>query len=367
MTLTAHIPVESRAAECDALVRGWLDTDLDAWTRRVVVRHFDPLTGSPYWLRRAAELDFDPRDLTRYGQLAAFGPFSVEILRGMDPTDLVPLAVPRPLTGRIWDTGGTTGTPCRLFYTPDMLRHRGTWRRWSFVTEGFLPHRTWLQATPTGQHLIGNGAWETTELHDGRAYAIDRDPRRVKRLIRAGRPADAQEYTTHLLEQIADVLALGRVDYVNTTPALFQSLLRRFPELVAPLKGARLSGTQLSADMYRDFTAAMDDGVCGRSYGNAFGNAAGPPVERNAELMPYVPNFPQVAMSAVDKGDWSRVIEYGKTGQVRLTVLHDDLFLPNILERDQALRYDPKGKWPSDGVANATPLQTTSSAPEGLY
>ncbi|MFF4802835.1 arylcarboxylate reductase [Streptomyces sp. NPDC001351] len=367
MTLTAHTAIESRATECDALVRGWLDTDLDAWTRRVVARHFDPVTGSPYWLRRAAELDFDPRDLTRYDQLTAFGPFPVEVLRGMDPTDLVPLSVPRPLTGRIWDTGGTTGTPCRLFYTPDMLLHRGAWRRWSFVTEGFLPHRTWLQATPTGPHLIGNGVWETAELYDGRTYAIDMDPRWVKRLIRAGRLADAQEYTTHLLEQIADVLAPGRVDYVNTTPAVFQALIRRFPELVAPLKGVRLSGTQLSADMYRDFTAAMDDGICGRSYGNTFGNAAGLPVQQNAELMPYVPNFPQVTMTVVHKGDWPKVIEYGKTGQVRLTVLHDDLFLPNILERDQALRYDPKGKWPSDGVANVTPLQTTSSAPEGLY
>ncbi|MGW3121532.1 arylcarboxylate reductase [Streptomyces sp. NPDC001107] len=367
MTLTARTPVESRATECDALVRGWLDTDLDAWTRRTVARHFDPLTGSPYWLRRAAELDFDPRDLTRYDQLTAFGPFPVDVLRSMDPTDLVPLSVPRPLTGRIWDTGGTTGTPCRLFYTPDMLLHRGAWRRWSFVTEGFLPHRTWLQATPTGPHLIGNGVWETTELYDGRTYAIDMDPRWVKRLIRAGRPADAQEYTTHLLEQIADVLAPGRVDYVNTTPAVFQALIRRFPELVAPLKGVRLSGTQLSADMYRGFTAAMDDGICGRSYGNTFGNAAGLPVEQKAELMPYVPNFPQVTMAVVDKRDWSKVIEYGMTGQVRLTVLHDDLFLPNILERDQALRYDPKGKWPSDGVANVTPLQTTSSAPEGLY
>ncbi len=63
------------------------------------------------------------------------------------------------------------------------------------------------------------------------------DPRWVKRLIRVGRPADAQEYTRHLLEQIADVLAPDQVDDVNTTPAVFQALIRRFPELVAPLKG----------------------------------------------------------------------------------------------------------------------------------
>ncbi|WBB80347.1 hypothetical protein O7606_02910 [Micromonospora sp. WMMD882] len=355
------------ADACDALVDRCLATDLDEWTRRVVRRHFDPRTGSPYWLRRAADLDFDPRDLTRYDQLTAFGPFPVDVLRAQDPADLVPLAVPRPLTGRVWDSGGTTGTPCRVFYTPRMLLHRGAWRRWSFVTEGFRPGRAWLQATPTGPHLIGNGVWESADLHQGLVYAIDMDPRWVKSLIRAGRLADANDYSAHLVDQIADVLRGGRVHYLTTTPAVFQILARRHPGPVAALDGVRLSGTQISPGMFRDFTKALDGGICGRSYGNTFGNAAGLPPEQEGEILPYVPNYPQVTMSVVDRADWSTTVGYGATGQVRLTVLHDDLFLPNILERDQALRYDTGAAWPCDGVANVRPLQITSTAPEGLY
>ncbi|MFI1865160.1 arylcarboxylate reductase [Streptomyces jumonjinensis] len=353
--------------ECEALIGQWLATDIDRWTRRVIARHFHPATGSPYWLRRAAGLGFDPRDITRYDELTAFGPFPLEVLRRQDPAELVPLAVPRPLTGRIWDTGGTTGPPCRLFYTPEMLLHRGVWRRWSFVSEGFEPGRDWLQATPTGPHLIGNGVWEVSGLFTGRVYAIDMDPRWVKRLIRGGRLTEAAEYTSHLLEQLADVLDGGGIHYLNTTPALFQALVRRFPELVGSLDGVRLSGTRLSPDMYREFTAALRGGICGRSYGNTFGNAAGLPVEQNGELMPYVPNYPQVTMAVVRGDDWSATVAPGGTGQVRLTVLHDDLFLPNILERDQALRYVRGGTWPSDGLANVAPLQLMSSAPEGLY
>jgi hypothetical protein len=356
-----------RGGECDALIKDYLATDLDAWTRRVIQRHFHPETGSPYWLRRAAELDFEPRDITRYDELTAFGPFPLEILRVQDPADLVPLAVERPLVGRIWDTGGTTGTPCRLFYTPDMLLHRGAWRRWSFVNEGFAPERGWLQATPTGPHLIGNGVWEASELYGGQVYAIDMDPRWVKRLIRSGRLADAGDYSNHLVEQIADVLRGGRVQYVNTTPALLQILLRQFPDLVSALDGVRLSGTQLSPDMYRDFVAGLNGGICGRSYGNTFGNAAGLPAERDGELLPHVPNYPQVTMAVVKKDDWSTTVNHGALGQVRLTVLHEDLFLPNVLERDQALRHDTGDEWPCDGVANIRPLQMTSTAPEGLY
>jgi len=356
-----------RGAECDALVKDWLASDLDQWTRKVVRRHFDPEAGSPYWLRRAAGLDFDPQDIRHYDELAAFGSFPVEILRDQDPADLVPLAVPRPLTGRIWETGGTTGTPSRVFYTPDMLLHRGAWRRWSFVSEGFAPDRTWLQATPTGPHLIGNGVWEAAELYAGQVYAIDMDPRWVKRLIRASRLADANEYTTHLLQQIVEVLGQGRVQYLNTTPAIFRVLHQRFPDLIGALDGVRLSGTQISPDMYRDFVAALRGGICGRTYGNTFGNAAGLPVRQDAELLPYAPNYPQVTMAVVRRDDWSMTVDYGAAGQVRLTVLHEDLFLPNILERDQALRYDCSDDWPCDGVANVRPLQMTSSAPEGLY
>ncbi|XVQ90082.1 hypothetical protein ACQP2K_22520 [Microbispora siamensis] len=355
----------------DEMTARWLQTDLDAWTRYVVRRHFDPHTGTPFWLKRAAGLPFDPLDITRYEDLRELGPFPLPLLRDLDPEDLVPLAVPRPLVGRVWESGGTTGDPCRVFYTPRMIAHRGVWRRWSFVNEGFLPGRSWIQATPTGPHLIGNGWWELSELYGSRVYGIDMDPRWIKRLLREGRLEEAERYTGHVVEQIATILRTQRVDHVNTTPALLQALLRREPELVAGLSGVRLSGTQITTAMWRSFRAALaggtGQGVVGLSYGNTFGNAASLPAERDGALLPYVPNYPQVTMTVVDKHDWRRTLPYGGLGQVMLTVLHEDLFLPNVLERDQALRFDTGGRWPVDGVANVRPLQVSRQAPEGIY
>lgn len=345
----------------------WLSVDLDAWTRRVVRRHFDPVDGSPFWLARAAALPFDPRDITAYDQLLALGPFDLADLRGIDPADLVPRSVPRPLVGRIWESGGTTGSPCRVFYTRDMIVHRGVWRRWSFLSEGFEPGRAWLQATPTGPHLIGNGTWEVSELFGSLSYAIDMDPRWVKALIREGRLDEAARYTDHLVDQVADILSGGRVNYLNTTAALFRVLARNHPGLVAALDGVRLSGTQIDYRTHQRFVELLDGGICGVSYGNTFGNGAMFPVDHDRALIPYVPNFPQVTMAVVDKSDWRVIRPYGQVGQVRLTVLHDDLFLPNILERDQATRYDVGGRWPVDGVADVHPLLISQAMPEGVY
>jgi hypothetical protein len=349
------------------LIDKWLSQDLDQWTKHIVRRHFDPATGSPYWLDRAARLSFDPRDITRYEQLSAFGPFPLGELRVVDPADLVPLVLPRPLAGKVWETGGTTGDPCRVFYTEPMLRHRGAWRRWAIEREGFEPGKIWLQATPTGPHIIGHGAWDLADLYDAQVYGIDFDPRWVKRLLRAGKLREATDYTSHVVEQVTTILTTRPVDYLVTTPALLQATARREPELVAQLGGAWLSGTHITPDMWRNLVKALDGGLLSIQYGNTLGNALPLTVQHEGALMPYLPNYPQITMAVVDKDDWTRVLDYGEYGQVRLTVMHEDLFLPNILERDLAMRHALGNKWPCDGVANVSPLQDVRAAPEGLY
>lgn len=352
-------------ASYDEFTQRWLATDLDAWTRHVLRRHFDPESGSPYWLKRAAELPFDPLDITRYDELVAFGPFELDVLRDLDPVDMVPQAIPRPLTGRIWDTGGTTGRPCRIFYTEEMLHYRGTWRQWSLSNAGFLPNRTWLQAVPTGPHVVGNCAVDHGGRYESLVYGIDMDPRWIKRLIRTGGLVDA--YTEHLIDQITDVLDSGRVQYLSTTPALFRALAKARPEVVRRLDGVRLSGTHVTPAMYREIVAALDDGICFLTYGNTFGNATSTPAEQGGDVLPYLSTYPKVTHAVVARADWTSTVPYGATGRVLLTVMYEDLFVPNILERDEAERYDTGGRWPWDGVANVRPLQITTAAPEGLY
>ena len=56
---------------------------LDAHVRETVAWHFDPKTGSPFWLERAAGLGFDPRREVRgYDDLKLFGHFEDSGLRG---------------------------------------------------------------------------------------------------------------------------------------------------------------------------------------------------------------------------------------------------------------------------------------------
>ncbi|MEU2603405.1 arylcarboxylate reductase [Streptomyces albus] len=359
--------VTMSAEESRSLTDGWLAWDLDEWTRHVLRRQFDPETGSPYWLKRRTELDFDPLSLTGYDDLAAFGHFDLAVLRDLDPADLVPTAVPRPLGGRVRETGGTTGKPGRVFYTGKMTAARTAWRFHGLLAAGFRPGATWLHAGPTGPHIVGEEADFLAHLAGSTVYTIDLDARWIKHLIRGGRLLEMEEYVDHVVEQITDILETCSVGYLHSTPATVQALINRRPDLVARLSGVYLGGTQLTPDAYRRFAEAMPGGVIGTIYGNTLGCANGLPSPDGGATLPYVPNYPQLTMTVVDKTDPGRVVDYGEVGQVRLTVLHEDLFLPHILERDQAIRFRTSEEWPCDGVANVQPLQVSSERPEGLY
>ncbi|AXK33723.1 arylcarboxylate reductase [Streptomyces armeniacus] len=345
----------------------WLDTDLDAWTRKVLRRQFDPETGSPYWLKQVPELGFDPLEITRYDELSAFGNFDLSVLRDLDPVDMLPQAVERPLTGRVFESGGTTGAPCRVFYTERMAEVVAGWWQYSQETAGFEPGRTWLFAGPSGPHLIGSMLERVTRMSSSILYGIDLDPRWVKELIRGSRLNEMNQYVDHTSGQVIAILDSQQVDYLETTPAMLQVLLRKRPDLVGKLQGVGLSGTHITTKQYEDFKAAIaGDVICVR-YGNTFGCGMGLPYEEGSGRLAYVSNYPQATHAVVDKDDPTRLVGYGELGRVRLTVLHEDLFLPNILDRDQAIRHDTGPQWPCDGVANVEPLTKSKSAPEGLY
>ena len=84
---------------------------LDAHTREIVDWHFDPATGSPFWLDFATKLPWDPRaEIKSFRDLSRFPPFEDEWLRGGP----VQRWIPQGLAGKptyVFETGGTTGVP----------------------------------------------------------------------------------------------------------------------------------------------------------------------------------------------------------------------------------------------------------------
>ena len=77
---------------------------LDAHVREILAWHFDPATGCPFWLERAASLDFDPRDRIRgYADLEVLGLFRDEWLARRPGASLGPPGLRRRARLRLRD------------------------------------------------------------------------------------------------------------------------------------------------------------------------------------------------------------------------------------------------------------------------
>ncbi len=106
-----------------------LDLPLDArvdpqeFLQAAMEWHFNPETGSTYWLKRAKLLPFDPRkDIKRIEDLALF-PNIVDELRDVRAEDLIPRGYgSHPNVVDISESGGTTGTPKHVVVAGHLAR-----------------------------------------------------------------------------------------------------------------------------------------------------------------------------------------------------------------------------------------------------
>src|SRR5262249_55904001 len=126
---------------------------LDKHVREIVQWHFDPRTGTPFWLDFAKNLDWDPRKAIRgYADLDRFGFFQDEWLRGGPVRRWVPKAyAKRPIY--TFETGGSTGVPKSRINIDDF---RVDYEMFSeTLPEKFFPTGSdWLMVGPSGPRRL---------------------------------------------------------------------------------------------------------------------------------------------------------------------------------------------------------------------
>ena len=98
------------------------------------------------------------------------------------------------------------------------------------------------------------------------------------------------------------------------------------------------------------------------TYGNTLMGLAThkPPEPGDNYAIIYYPPAPRAMIEVVDPDQPDRLVEYGQTGRVRLTTLTREFFMPRFLERDEAEREPPCGRYPWDGVRNVRPFSVSA-------
>jgi phenylacetate-coenzyme A ligase PaaK-like adenylate-forming protein len=344
---------------------------LDAWVREIVRWHFDPKTGTPFWLEFAGRLDWNPqKEIQTFRDLARFGFFQDEWLRGGP----VRRWVPRAYEGKpvyVFETGGSTGVPKSRISIEDFRIDYEAFSR-TLPDEAFPPGADWLMLGPSGPRRLRLAVEHLAQYRGGICFMIDLDPRWVIKLLKMGQPKMAEQYKQHVVEQGLTLLrAHDSIRCLFTTPKLLEALCEKISLKKAGITGVFCGGTEMTPQFHRFAVEELLEGAYfAPTYGNTLmGLAVHKPrrAEDSYDII-YYPPAPRAMIEVVDADNPERIVEYGETGRVCLTTLTREFFMPRFLERDEAEREPPCSPYPWDGVRNVRPFsRLQSTVVEGVY
>jgi len=348
--------------------------DPDRFVQAAMDWHFDPATGSPFWLKLAGSLSFDPRrDVRTLPDLARF-PNVTDELRDVPAEDLIPRGYgARPDVVGVFESGGTTGAPKRVAILRDWWERRRDWEGSRLAALG-VPGASSLDLIPSGPHMAGVLSRLSAQETGALIFTIDMDPRWVKQLLADGRAAEADAYAEHLIDQAAHILRTQTVGVLRCTPPLLTRLARRadLVELVRTnVRAIVWTGAHMDPDTRHLLRAEVfpDVTVVG-AYGNTMllGSAIERPGLADDEPCILDPFSPYILVSVVDP-DSGRVVPYGERGRVLTTHISRSFFLPSNLERDVATRIEPLPGQVGDSLADVAPVERFGGRPviEGVY
>jgi phenylacetate-coenzyme A ligase PaaK-like adenylate-forming protein len=348
--------------------------DPEMYLRAAIAWHFGEDTGSPYWLRTAKNLDFNPlTDINTFTDLHRF-PNLVNELRTVPVEDLIPrgYGLPPPLP-QIFESGGTTGAPKRTVQMPDWIAQVVEWQVEDFAAAGFVPGCGLLCLMPSGPHGVGYFSRLVSAQLGSIFHPIDLDPRWVKKLNVRRAAAEVSAYIDHVIEQAGFILQSQEIANLQTTPPLLDAIARndRVVELVnQKIRFVLLSGAHLDIDTLDLLREIFPNTAISMVFGSTMilSQATTRATENPGGPFIFDPRTPYVAFRVVDP-DTGETVPYGERGQVVMNHITKGMFIPNNLERDSAIRIPGPPGQIGDSVSEVKPVETFDGEAviEGVY
>ncbi|MBY9077384.1 hypothetical protein KIH86_25300 [Paenibacillus sp. HN-1] len=338
--------------------------------------HFSEETGSDFWISKKKELGFNPiRDIQVLEDFRYFKDYSEE-MKTVNVNALIPKGI-RKLSDdiNVYESGGTTGSPQRII--DQFSRAKALeWVDLHLTERGITPDLDgdWLHVGPTGPHIVGTSIGRLAKRRKRLCYYIDFDPRWVKVAAKNGKQDIIELYLEHIMTQVKVLLETQNISVMFATPLVLEAISKK-PELCELLnkkvKGIIWAGTSLNEDTLDAFEQYIFPNIhFAGLYGNTLMGIA--PQRRksasDSHLCVYQGFYPFSITDIVDENDPNLNVEYGKKGQVKITLMTPDLFIPWHLERDQAIRVEPVEGYQSHGVAEVQPIgKMKNTIFEGVY
>ncbi len=363
----------------------WFGLSPDEWVPFVVSIHFDSTYGSQYWLDKEKKLGINAKkEISALDDLKILGPMCEDDLRKYPIEYFIPkMFHDRKSNFILGETAGTTGRPKTTAYLREEFH--AAFVDWfvfiagmrSFPTEG-----NWLWIGPGGPHIIGKAVGHVAnKMGSLDPFSIDFDPRWAKKMQPG--TVGSKRYLEHILKQAMDIIDIQEIDVIFTTPPVLEELaIRMSADERMSIKGVHYGGISMEKDSYKKFKEEyFPEAVHISGYGNTLFGLC---LEVEGLLsydLDYFPLGPRMVIQVVEMDDANianherllKSVNYGEEGQVVFHRLDESFLVPNMFERDRAVRIPPSQAAlnygiTQDGVRNPTLLEADKrKIKTGLY
>jgi len=353
--------------------------------KTILALHFHPEQGSPFWLERQRQLDFNVRD--EIGDRQDFhrlGPMDITALRTRPITDFIPRALHRDLsTFLLSETGGTTGSPCRRVFSPQEFDHAfiAPWLK-AVAEHNFPKGGRWLFVGPGGPHIIDRSArYMARSLGSLEPFTVDCDVRWIKRQVKGS--IGLKLYLDHVLAQAANIISQQAISTLFTTPPLLVALAGVMsPSQKAQILGIHTGGMDLEPQTAIELQEHFPHAVILPGYGNSLFGVTFPRIRENKGNEMKTTRITDDVFEVQDSALWLQLapipeneqaaqdlitcVAPGQRGRVILHRLDPSFLILNLAERDTALAV--ASRHGEMGLACIAPLQfATPLDRQGVY
>ena len=363
----------------------WFGLSTNAWLQIIVSKHFDPAYGSQYWLDKERELGINAKkEINTLDDLKILGPMCEDDLRKYPIEHFIPnVYMNRKNMFVLGETAGTTGRPKVTAYRMDeFFSVFVDWFVYIAKKRGFPVGGNWLWIGPSGPHIIGKAVGHVAmRMGSMDPFSIDFDPRWAKKM--QPESIGSKRYLEHVLDQAMDIIEAQEIEVLYTTPPVLEALaLRMSDQKRMAVKGVHYGGISIGKEALKRFKVEnFPNAVHISGYGNTLFGLCLEIEGLSTYDLDYFPLGPRMIVQVVEKDDdnvsgserLSKLVNYGEEGQVVFHRLDESFFVPNMLERDRAVRIPPTSTTvdygiTQDGVRNPELLENNKvTVKTGLY
>lgn len=364
---------------------GWSGFSPDEWLQEVISSHFDPDYGSQYWLDKEKQLGINAKkEIKTIHDLKILGPMCEEDLRRYPVEHFIPgKFLDQKSELILGETAGTTGRPKVTAYHREEF-HSVFVDSFAFIAgkRGFPTGGNWLWIGPGGPHIIGKAVGPVAnKMGSMDPFSIDFDPRWAKKMQPGS--TGSKRYLEHVLAQSMDIIEIQEIDVLYTTPPVLAALASRMSsQKRMAIKGVHYGGISIGKEAFKRFKEEdFPNAVHISGYGNTLFGLCLEIEESSTYDLDYFPPGSRMIVQVVEMDDGnepvtgrlSKLVNYGEEGQVVFHRLDESFFIPNMFERDRAIRIPPTETaieygMTQDGVRNPTLLESSKQvAKTGLY